>query len=213
MPIFTKDGRGVLFIHVPKTGGSSIEKHFVGAGWKMSYHDGRIGKGTVNDYRRTTPQHMHAAMLRQNFRLGRFDAVFMVVREPVARFRSEYAWRNGSEMRPGAAEVDTSADAVDAWADKVLDRYGRNPYVLGNHLRPQVEFHVDRAKVFWFEDGLDRAITVLNQDYDLGLPSGIGRARTSEKASGVPSGDVEVSRRLERRLKKFYAKDYETFSY
>lgn len=206
MPILTKDGRGVLFIHVPKTGGSSIENHFVKAGWTMSYHDGRVGEGTLNNYLWCTPQHMHGAMLRENFRIDRFDAVFMVVREPIARFRSEYVWRQGKD-------VDTSAHAVERWAEKIFARQKRSPFVMGNHIRPQVEFLVEGTRVFRFEDGLEPAVVALNEEFDLGLPSKLPRVRTSQKTSGVASSDVEISAPLEKRLRRFYAKDIRQFGY
>ncbi|WP_278235137.1 sulfotransferase family 2 domain-containing protein [Isoptericola sp. AK164] len=206
MPILTKDGRGVLFIHVPKTGGSSIENHFKAAGWQIAYHDGRIGPGTLNNFRWCTPQHMHGEMLQENFVLESFEAVFMVVREPLARFRSEYVWRRGTD-------VDTSERAVDRWARKILARYEENPFVLGNHIRPQAEYLVPGAEVFAFEDGLDAVVERLNAEHGFDLPPHVGRDRTSEKTSGVSSREVRISPELEDRLRDFYALDHLMFGY
>ena len=209
MPILRKDERGVLFIHVPKTGGSSIEHHFVEAGWDMAYHSGRVGKGTVNHYRWCTPQHQHAELLRSNFRLDRFDAIFMVVRDPVARFRSEYAWRNGIDT----GRVDPSASAVEKWAERAFATYESYPFMLGNHIRPQADYLVEGADVFRFEDGLDAAVARLNDLHGLELPGHVGRVKTSEDAAGVSSRDIEISPALEGRLREFYARDYELFGY
>ncbi|MCK9795020.1 sulfotransferase family protein [Isoptericola sp. 4D.3] len=206
MPVFTKDERNVLFIHVPKTGGSAVEKHFVADGWEMSYHDGRMPKGYPNYLRRCTPQHMHGALLKEIFRLRRFDAVFAVVRDPVARFRSEYVMRHKQELT-------TNADAVEAWAEERFEKFASNPYVHDNHIRPQVEFLVKQAHVYRLEDGLDAAVADLNARHDLGLPSEVARVRTSERTRGISSKDVEVSASLEARLEEFYADDFRRFGY
>ncbi|MDO8147996.1 sulfotransferase family 2 domain-containing protein [Isoptericola sp. b515] len=206
MPVFTKDGRNVLFVHVPKTGGSAVEKHFLADGWKMTYHDGRMGKDKPNYLRTCTPQHMHGDLLRQTFRIGRFDAVFAVVRDPLMRFRSEYVMRHKQELS-------TSAEAVEAWAEQSFRRYARNPFVHDNHIRPQVQFLVDEAQVYRLEDGLDAALEDLNRRHDLGVPTEVARVRTSEKTRGISSKDVEVSDGLEERLRQFYADDFARFGY
>ncbi|GAB6936568.1 sulfotransferase family 2 domain-containing protein [Isoptericola variabilis] len=210
MPVLRKDKRGVLFVHVPKTGGSSIENHFVDAGWSMSYHSSSTAVGSLNHYRWCTSQHMHGDPLRATFRLHRFEAVFMIVRDPIARFRSEYAWRHGIE---GDGAVDLSAGAVEAWAERRFAKYESNPYLLGNHIRPQAEFLVEGAEVMRFEDGLDAAVARLNDRYGLDLPPHVGRERTSEGAAGVSSKDVEISPALHERLVEFYARDFEEFGY
>ncbi|SKC35889.1 sulfotransferase family 2 domain-containing protein [Krasilnikoviella flava] len=206
MPVLTRGDRNVLFIHVPKTGGSAIEKHFVAAGWEMSYHDGRMSKGDPNYLRRCTPQHMHGELLRETFRLRRFDAVFAVVRDPVARFRSEYVMRHKQELS-------TSAEAVEAWGLAELEKLARNPYLHDNHMRPQVEFLVKQAHVYRLEDGLDAALSDLNERHDLGLPTEVVRSRTSERTRGISSRDVEVSATLRARLEEVYADDFRRFGY
>jgi len=206
MPVFTQGERNVLFIHVPKTGGSAVEKHFVAAGWTMSYHDGRMSRGYPNHLRRCTPQHMHGALLKEIFRLRRFDAIFAVVRDPVARFRSEYVMRHKQELT-------TSADAVEAWAEERFAKFSSNPYVHDNHIRPQVEFLVKGAHVYRLEDGLDTALADLNAQHGLDLPTEVARVRTSERTRGISSRDVEVSVSLEARLEEFYADDFRRFGY
>lgn len=206
MPVFTKGDRNVLFIHIPKTGGSSIETHFADAGWRMSYHDGRMRKGRPNYLRRCTPQHMHGELLSQVFRLDRFDAVFAVVRDPVARFRSEYVMRHKTELSTDAAQVER-------WAGRAFARYAKDPFVHDNHIRPQVRFLVDRARVYRLEDGLDTALADLNERYDLDVPTEVAKVRTSEKTRGIASKDVELSPRLEARLEEFYAEDFLRFGY
>lgn len=205
MPVFRKDGRNVLFIHVPKTGGSSLERTFVDNGWTMHYHDGRMGPKSLNRVRRCTPQHMHAPMLRQLFLVKQFDLVFMTVREPIARFRSEYGMRN----KDGAVDERT----VERWADDVFDRYARNPFLFDNHLRPQAEFQLDAAEVYPLEDGLDTIVRRLSDKHDLGLAPAEHRVHDRKSRSGFSSSDVQISGKLETRLRKFYADDFKKYGY
>ncbi|WP_278235135.1 sulfotransferase family 2 domain-containing protein [Isoptericola sp. AK164] len=208
MPVFVRDDKSVLFVHVPKTGGTSIENLFRSSGYRMSYCDRRSGtKGPwFNGYRRASPQHMHREALEAELRLDRFTAIFMVVRDPVARFRSEYVMRNYRDLR-------TDAASVDRWAAGALEGYLENPYLHDNHLRPQSEFYVPGSEVFRYEDGLDRAIERLDSVYDLGVGSTVPRAQRPEEAAGVSTADVEVSDRLRRGLREFYRSDYEQFGY
>lgn len=207
MPVFRKEGRAVLFVHIPKTGGSAIETVFRQDGWAIDFLDGKVGAGTVNDVRRCTPQHMHAALLRQTFKLQRFDEIFLIARDPVARLRSEYVWRNRKR-----AIIDPAAAAVDAWTAKTFSAYRRNHFLHDNHIRPQADFVLPRASVYYFENGLNTAIADLNKRLDLELPTIAPRVRTGAD-HGVSSSAVEVSENTERRIRAFYREDYQRFGY
>lgn len=207
MPIFTKDGHALLFIHVPKVAGTSLERRFVKAGWKMTYRATRRTEGEAFLLRRVSPQHYHGSMLQDLFKLGRFDAVFTVVRDPIARFRSEYAFRH---RRPGG---DGSADTVSAWTETMLRDYEMNPFILDNHLRPQHEFLVPQADCYRLEDGLEAAMDDLNMRYHLDLPTDFPHALKSDSPGQLASRDVELSPQTLARLADFYAKDFAHFGY
>jgi hypothetical protein len=206
MPVFANGDKTLLFVHVPKAGGSAIESLFTANGWKMSYRDGQMRKGSPNWYRHCSPQHMHAAPLRETFRLERFDAIFMLVREPIARFRSEYIMRNAKAPR-------TDAASVEAWAEKRLRSFQRDPYVLDNHLRPQTEFLLPGALVHRFEDGLGALVEIVNRLHGLDLPLDIPHRRDSSSVAGVSSSQVEISPGLQTRLRAFYIQDMHAFGY
>lgn len=207
MPVFRKDGVKVLFIHVPKTGGSSIERVFKASDYDTLYLDGRVGPKSWNHVRRCTPQHMHAAMLDMLFREERFDHVFMVVRDPVARLRSEYLWRNRN------TEFEVDGRAVERWAKETLGQYRVNPFVYDNHIRPQVEFQLPSATVFRFEDGLESVIEHLNLKWSLGIVTDLPRIREGHTTTNYSSKDVEVTPGLEERIREFYADDVERYGY
>ena len=207
MPIFRKDDQVVLFIHVPKTGGTAIEHSFRNSGWTTRYLDGKTGPGTWNDVRRCTPQHMHAEMLDMLFQLDRFTLIFMVVRDPLTRLQSEYLWRQRGE------DFAVDGSSVQRWVSRSLRRYRRNPFLFDNHLRPQAEFRVRTAKVFRFEDGLDHVVRELNRTGDLGLDTNVPRTREGHTTTRYASRDVELTPRTMRMAREFYEEDFEVFGY
>lgn len=207
--MFRKDDRSVLFAHIPKTGGSAVEKTFAGSGWAVSYLDGKVGPGTVNHVRKCTPQHMHAEMLETVFRLDRFDAIFAIVRDPIARYRSEYLWR-----RRKLDEIPLAPERVERWSLAEFGKYDAWPFMWDNHLRPQVEFLLPEMMVFHFEDGLEAALRTLDSRHGLGLSvdAPAPRVRTGE-TFGHRSTEVPITKTLERRLREFYADDFRRLGY
>jgi len=206
MPVLRRDGRSILFVHVPKAGGSTVERVFGRSDWKVLYRDPKEGPQSLNALRRCSPQHMHRAMLETLFELHRFEAVFMTVRDPVARFRSEYAMRDPEHVTADAARVE-------AWAEKAFLRYAADPFVWDNHLRPQAEFYVPGCTVYRLEDGLDAAVRDLNERWDLGLVEDVPRVMDRAAASGRASSDVPVGAALEARLRACYSEDFARFGY
>ena len=206
VPVFFKDDRSVLFVHIPKAAGSTLERMFTGAGWTMGMRETRRSHPELMSVRRCSPQHFHAALLSELLAVDRFDLVFTVTREPVSRFRSEYLMRNHSAGR-------TDAASVDAWAARVLRRRRKDPYVLDNHLRPQHEFVLPGSEVYRLEDGLDRTVADLNERFDLGLATTVRQANHSVRRAGVSSSEIEVSAALKGTLRATYAEDFRRFGY
>lgn len=192
-----------MFIHIPKCGGTSIESLFRESGFSVSYlavaKDGVNGQ--LNRVRRCSPQHMHGELLRSLFDLKRFEGIFSVVRDPINRFRSEYAMRDWSNAH-------VTEQAVEEWADEAFRQYLGNPYVFDNHIRPQSEFLVQGCEVFRLELGLEGAVQRLTQQYGLDLdPKGVGLKMISGRAGAVSSSAVPISGRLRERLLEFYSSD------
>lgn len=208
MPIFRKDGKKVLFIHVPKTGGGSIERLFRDSGWRIDLWNGSFKPDSLNHLTRTTPQHMDAFTIQRTLRIDRFDLVFMFVRHPFSRFRSEYLWR----LRK-AKSVDVSEPVVERWALKSFADFAANEYLWDNHLRPQVDFYLPGAHVFRYEHGLESAMDELSRVYELPLDGSLGRAHSDVGPSGNKSSDVQLSELLTARLRDFYWRDFEFFGY
>jgi len=96
MPVFFRGSYRILFIHVPKAGGTSIEAFFEANGFKTAYLDRGGSPESLNAVRRCSPQHMHAALLEALFDPDMFDYVFMTVRHPVRRLLSKVVMELGA---------------------------------------------------------------------------------------------------------------------
>ena len=207
MPIFTRGDRAVLFVHVPKTGGTTLEKMMVGAGWEVGFRATPRTHPAQARLHRVSPQHYHADLLAQTLRLDRFDTTFLVTRDPLARFRSEYAMRNKRHPEAGAA------GHVEEWSRSIARRARRNPSVLDNHVRPQHEFVLPGARVFRLEDGMGSIVRALNDDAGLGLSVDVPQHLLSGKDGRIASRDVQVTPAVERWVRDFYARDYDLLGY
>jgi hypothetical protein len=201
MPVMVKDGRAVLFVHIPKTGGTTIERLFLTSGWEMHFREGRVKRPDVFRLFRCSPQHYHAALLDEMFDISRFDVVFCMFRDPVTRFQSEFAMRH-KKLAPEAA----TPERVATWSDRVLASYGGDPYILDNHLRPQTEFVLPGTQTYRLEDGMEAVVADLNGRFDLGLDAEIPHQRSSEKL-GLATSKVQLSPALLDRVHTFYAAD------
>jgi hypothetical protein len=206
VPVFLKDDTSLLFMHVPKTGGTTVERLFRKSGFQVGFRATRRTEPALMPLRRCSPQHLHAELIADLLRVERFEIVFMLVRDPLARFRSEYAMRNKADVR-------TDSGSVERWAAQAFEDYARDPFVFDNHLRPQHEFELPATVVYRLEDGLEAAVADLGVRLGLDLPEEVPHALSREKSSGVSSRDVELSDALEERLRDFYRADFERFGY
>ena len=88
MPLFKKDCEEILFVHIPKSGGSSIEAFFKRQGYEMFFRNKGKLEGTS-----CSAQHFHAKMFEELFNGASFDYSFTIVRDPLERMFSEYRHR------------------------------------------------------------------------------------------------------------------------
>ena len=208
MPVFLNGDRKILFVHIPKTGGTTLERMLVASQWEMRFRATSKSEPRIFGLRRCSPQHYHAALLREVFDLSAFSFRFLVVRDPIARFRSEYLHRTRDLTPPPI-----HASAVEDWAERAFAAYEADPYVYDNHLRPQAEFALEDAAIYRLEDGFDHAVADLERRLGCPIHRDVSRGQDSLSKSGVSSSAVEISARLERLLRERYAADFEMFGY
>lgn len=117
MPIFSKDDKHYLFVHIPKCGGTTIESLFKKCGYSLSYLATKADgvNGELNRVRWCSPQHMHAEVLNSIFDVRRYAKIFTIVRNPLDWFKSEYAMRN--RERTDVRALDVHRWMMSAFAD------------------------------------------------------------------------------------------------
>jgi hypothetical protein len=201
VPIFFKDSLFFLYVHVPKTGGTSIERFFIDNGFSIHLIDGG-GPGSLLPVLKSSPQHLHATILKCILHLERFHFIFMTVRHPQTRILSEYS------MRRRYSGVD---ETFGEWLRRTLESYAENHYILDNHIRPQAEFFLPGTTFYRQEDGFggdwinkishDTGVVFSNRHVDWLLKEG----------TNVQDLSVVASERA--LIEKFYALDFETFGY
>ena len=205
MPIFYKDNIKILYVHVPKTGGTAIELFFEENGFKIAYLDRGQGedRGLLNRSRLCSPQHMESAILARLFRFSSFDYIFMTVRHPLGRIISEYKMR-ASEKR--------ELPEINLWIRRSLRNYNDNPYLLDNHLRPQSEFWVPGCEVFKQEDGFDSAwIDHISRRVSCRFAE--RKVKVAMKFDIQSAGEADLEGDSIKLLKEFYKTDYMMFGY
>ncbi len=199
MPLFTKADRSALYIHVPKTGGTSVENFFLSNGFAAEYLDTGGGK-SINHYRRCPPQHMHAEQLQLILRPLRCNYIFATVREPKARIISEYRMR-----ARGRAEF----PSLPSWLDQAFKRYSEDTFVFENHLRPQSQFIIPGCDVFRQEDGFGPAlIERIESQVQVKLEYRSLPHNKPDMQVLVPPEDIFA---VSKRIRDFYWQDYAAF--
>ena len=218
MPLALINDQALLFAHVPKTGGSSIEQYMRERG-KVGLVTGGIPEGME-----TTPQHMTWSasnmMMPKTFR----DHAFAVLRDPVDRLASEFRMRIlGSEQALGLNPLNwlsyfltrfrggtlhrvrlfrmTLLLDFDTWVFIVLAVNRFKPTLYDNHIRPQSDFVADDCHLFLFENGLEKVFAWI--DEKCGTPAG---DRSFHVRKGLDM-QLVVSERTRRRIEAFYRSD------
>jgi len=196
MPIFSVAGKTILFIHVPKTGGSAVEQHFKQHGSVSFEHTmGReLGLNCI-------PMHFHGAVLESLFDASLFDHVFMVVRNPIHRVVSDF--RYFVRRR----QLVDNPPRFSRWLRYRLFRARRNPYYMDNHFRPQSEFECFDTAVYRLEDGLEASIKEMNAKLGTRVPERLPRVN---ECAAV---EVDVGAADKDLIYRCYRQDFERFGY
>lgn len=142
MPLFKVNDRIIHFVHIPKTGGTSIEK------WFSEKYPSLLLNGKLEGVP-STLQHLDAKQYTKLF--GDWpDFEFTVVRNPYDRLISAYRWRYSR-----AAKAGSYVPPFKLWLLFKMRVSLRDPRIDDNFYLPQVEFLRDKTLVYKFENGLD----------------------------------------------------------
>lgn len=209
--------RGCLnFLHIPKTGGTSVE---AAGNSPWGFNDRSLtckdlGVGCLNGKNTPVDQRWRCCHLPDGSQCSVWHVpphvddlleqsyagceTFCVVREPVARFRSQHSYKNG-ECSTGALK----------WAvDKKMRQVQNKPYADDCHLIPQVDFwrngkdcqHVIR------QENLQQDLTKLMKKFGM-------RARFPSEHKLGTNCEAPFDQESLDKLHQFYKADYEAFGY
>ncbi|PIE11566.1 MAG: hypothetical protein CSA70_10970 [Rhodobacterales bacterium] len=191
MPLARLDQTLLWFVHIPKTGGSSVEEYLADKGSLALRYTSALGGAAC------TPQHMHADLYTRLIRPGFYDHGFTILRDPLERLISEY--RHG--QRRVAKREAVPLPGFGRWVERTLRRYNDNPYLLDNHIRPQIEFLTPGLRLFRFEEGLDPVF-----DWIDGIAPGLPKPARPWKLRSDPT-PVDVGDDIRALVAAFYAED------
>lgn len=210
MPIYRINGKIILFSHIPKTGGTSIEFALAGLGAealndKQFFHN-------YSNFSRCSAQHFHLEILKRVLDPDFVDYRFTVVRNPIKRLVSEFAWRasmrekypltHGAWMRESK-----EPEKFEDWLDWSFEKYNKDSFVFDNHLRHQGDFFDSTFDVFRIENGLDCVMRKISAVCGASISMGNRRYLQSN------SEDILLTDCLIRKISDFYANDFETLEY
>ncbi len=193
MPLFKINDCKLLFIHIPKTGGTSLE-HWLSDQGEISYYS-----TVVPSFLKCSPQHFTMSYLK--LLDPHLDCpAFTIVRDPYDRAESEYFFRvkgQSPNLRPNFS----------AWMIRHLELAGRNPHHLDNHWLPQSYFVETDVTVYRYEEGIDTIIGRIHKEHGIPLPKEVPHHHQSERTP------LKWSTELLIKFNTFYAADFEVLQY
>lgn len=204
MPVFHKDGKTVLFVHIPKAGGTFIEALFKRSGYEIEFLAHGKNRGYLNTVMHISPQHLHLDVLKTVFDFPKFDFIFTVVRNPIDRFTSEFKMRN----KQGGVSIND-------WAELALNSHAKNPASFDNHIRPQSDFVDDSVRWYKLEEKLDENwAKSVNEQFGLGLKThDLSPAHKGVKDEHIGKENLMLSEAMRKKLYDFYHQDFKKFGY
>ncbi len=203
MPFIEYQGRRSLFVHVPKTGGTSIES------WFGTIAPLRFFQHGAPQALKCTVQHLTYTDIRLMLGDDYFDYAFAIVRNPFRRLESEYRMRSDQASDGMFGRI----PAFPIWLRGQIEAMQKGVFHQDGHLRPQIDFVSSRIEIFRFEEGIDRIIAQVAARTGLPLPAetphDMQAQRFDPDRHGAPDWDLPLVDLVQRA----YAADFETFGY
>ena len=201
MPLVCSHGVQLFFVHVPKTGGTSVEDY-------LSRRFGHLMLTDRNKHRNiprtgliSPITHLSAVDLEE-FVAENIDLCFAVVRDPVKRIVSEFRYQLSAPSR-------TSQLGFSNWLRIMVRCAKSEPRVYENHIRTQSQMIPESSEIYKLEDGFDKLIESIDQVTKSSQPDvQVLHKNSSEKKVQVTltCEDIEL-------ITDYYAEDFSRFDY
>ena len=197
MPLFEKNNLRIFFVHIPKTGGTSIEQWLKNEARMSFYGD----EHPTPEAYVTSPQHLRYTDMEKILGENFCDWAFALTREPYKRLESEYRWLYNN------FDLSRIPLKFSEWAIKSMHQASIDPRYLDNHIRPQSDFLADDVDVFKLEDGLDIVAKKVSDVLNLDTPTKMSKKNISNTLH------LEWSDEALAIANDFYAEDFIRFGY
>lgn len=200
MPSMEINSKRVLFIHIPKTGGTSITRWMQGLG-RVRLHADVKPEGL-----KIAAQHLTWTDIDCMWGADYFDYSFAVVRNPFSRMESEF----GMRQKLRAQGFFGGQLHFSSWLERALIDARANPNHFDNHMRPQWTFVSDRMRIFRFEDGMASILSQVAADLKVAPPDTAPHALSS---AGPAQQPIAWDRADILRMQEYYRLDFQQFGY
>lgn len=225
MPFFEINSKKFFFAHVPKCGGTSVEKGLLKIGVDLCFYDPKFF-AAANRWNRSSPQHIANVDLERLISKNSFDSFFTVVRDPVARFLSAFNHNRGVNAFFG--KKIPWHESVDKFLARLETRSDYFGYRFDNHFVPADFLVPKESKVFYLEDGLEPLTTWLcetsglppskiefrhdnKKKYNVGYSPSRVKSFVKKKIQPKVPVRKHLSSELEERIRELYKVDYGRF--
>ncbi len=227
MPLFHNGDDLVLFVHVPKCGGTAIENAFRDAGWDWGYFNEPMKTGY--DETPCNPQHYHAELIEQLIMPSEnCTDQFTIIRNPYTRLISEFLWRTGANEHVKVKGFDSDFFThLEHFGIRCLKTYKTNEFqyrmdtdaflrnklsfVFDNHIRPQHHFVTDNWNLYWFEEMDKKFWPEISNKYGLTIPG--SHNQTIDRSIERPTRHKGNSQEFKDLFVEFYYEDCKLFGY
>lgn len=213
MPLVHIAGQLVLFAHVPRCGGSSVENYLTARFGPIGFLNRRYFKvGEPERWSATSPQHLELAALGRLIPPAWIAHCFALVRHPEDRIVSVFRYQRDLEQRIPADVT------LEAWIAGLSEKRAADPHHLDNHPRPASDLVPEDATVFRLEDGMDPVVAWLDQlEGAERMPRSIVADNAyharMKKAKREPGPDVAVTAEVRSQIHDLFAADFARFGY
>jgi len=195
MPLFIKNK--LLFIHIPRTGGTSIEKFLERKGETISLFTA-TGSIFINKH---TPQHCTFRELEDLGCISNDVRIFSILRNPIDRTISDYFYFK--EHRPDIFETFKN---FNGFLNKYLNE--NNSSLFDNHNLSNYEYLADHTGIISEKITIFKFFDIPEIEKFLGFKglSQFNHYKTLKEP-------LEISKKNLKRMKDYFSEDFNLFDY
>lgn len=202
MPLYLNKNKNVIFFHIPKTGGTSLES------WLLENISSKqlLFDNFVQEDMSVTPQHLGCKTIKSILGTEIYEESykFAVVRNPFDRLESEFFYR----VKLGQVNLGKRPEQYFSfWLLDALKKYNKTPSIYDNHFRPQTYYVDNDTVVYKFENGIGNITSKIAKDFSIPHDSIVEHKKTSVRKP------VYWSSKALHSISAIYNDDFVDFNY